>query len=445
MSSWQTRLSVLVRTLATLVAGVWIGSASAEDWPRWRGPRGDGTWNAPAVPEKWPEGGPPVVWQAPLGPGYSGISVAGGRVYTMDRLKDSQEERIVCLDEKTGQPIWEHRHAADYKGLDYDKGPRCTPTVHEGRVYALGAVGHVFCLDAASGGVIWSKDLVRDHKAKLPMWGFASSPVIDGKLVIIHAGIQPGGCYVAYDRLTGAEIWRGGDDAHGYGTPIIAEHAGLKQLLGWTPEHIVAHDLRDGRLLWKYPYKIEYGVSIATPIFHDGVLLVCGYWAGSKAFKLGNQPDQSELLWEENRYLRGLMDQPLYRDGYVYLLEKQHGTVAFELAKGEKLWADDNKLHPRDRNPQVSMVWLDHPGETRERGSGRAICLNAQGELILIHLSPAGLTEDSRAKIIGQTWAHPAYAGDCCFARDDEKIVCVRIAEAGEQGATAGERRASAP
>ena len=432
MAFGSIRSKFVARLLALTLVSSPAALAPAEDWPRWRGPRGDGTWNAPQVPEKWPEEGPPVVWQAPIGPGYSGISVANGRVYTMDRLKDSQVERIVCFDEKDGKLQWEHRYAADYKGLDYDKGPRCTPTVHEGRVYTLGAVGHVLCLDAASGKVAWSKDLVKDHKAKLAMWGFASSPVIDSKLVIIHAGIQPSGCYVAYDRLTGNEIWRGGDDEHGYGTPIVIEHAGMRQLIGWTPKHVVSLDITSGKLLWKYPYDVTYGVSIATPIFHDGTVLVCGYWHGSKAIKLGSKPNEAELLWEENRYTRGLMDQPLYKDGYVYLLEKQHGTVAFELAKGEKLWTDENKLHPRDRNPQVSMVWLNDTNPKRQReskpGSGRAICLNAQGELILIQLSPAGLIEDSRVKIVGQTWAHPAYAGNCCFARDDERLVCVRIA-----------------
>ena len=279
-------------------------------------------------------------------------------------------------------------------------------------------MGHLFCCDAASGKILWSKDLVRDHKARQPEWGFAASPVIHGEKVIIHAGL-PQGCYVAYDRITGEEIWRGGDDPAGYGTPIVIEHGGLSQLIGWTPEHIVAHRIDSGKLLWKYPYKITYGVSIATPIFEEGTVLVCGYWHGSKAIKLGQQPDKAELLWEENRYLRGLMDQPLYRDGYVYLLDKQHGVVAFELAKGEKLWTDNNRLTPRDRNPQVSMVWL---GDT-----GRAICLNALGELILIRLSPQGLEEQSRAKIIGPNWTNPAYAGNHCFARDDEKIVCVRL------------------
>jgi outer membrane protein assembly factor BamB len=392
----------------------------AEDWPRWRGPRGDGTWQAPPIPEQFPAAGPPVVWKAPLGKGYSGISVAGGRAFTMDRPDESNDERVVCFDASTGKQLWEHRYAAPYGDLDYGKGPRCTPTIHDGRVYTLGAVGHLHCLDAASGQVLWSKDLVRDHGARLPTWGFAASPVIEGDLVIVHAGL-PEGCYSAYDRKTGKEVWRAGDDPAGYGTPIIVEHGGLWQLIGWTPEHIVAHKLDTGELLWKYPYKVTYGVSIATPIFQEGIVLVCGYWHGSRAIKLGDRPTEATLAWEENRYLRGLMDQPLYRDGYVYLLDKQHGIVAFELAKGEKIWTDENRLTPRDRNPQVSMVWL---GDT-----GRAICLNAQGDLILVRLSPQGLAEQSRAKIVGETWAHPAYAGNCCLARDDEQIVCVRLTE----------------
>ena len=404
-------------------------TASAEDWPRWRGPRGDGTWQAPAVPAQWPEGGPPLVWQSPVGPGYSGVSVAAGRVYTMDRPKESDDERIVCLAAASGKPVWEHRYRATYGKLDYGKGPRTTPTVHDGRVYTLGAVGHLHCLDAATGKVLWSKDFVRDHGAKVPEWGFAAHVVIAGDRAIVHAGL-PGGCYSAYDRKTGSELWRGGDDPLGYGTPITIEHNGASQLIGWTPEHIVAHRLSDGRLLWKYPYKITYGVSIATPIFQEGIVLVCGYWHGSRAIKLGDAPEKADLLWEENRYLRGLMDQPLYKDGYVYLLDKQHGIVAFELAKGEMLWTDDNRLTPRARNPQVSMVWLGNSDPAGSDATDRAICLNEKGELILIRLTPQGLIDDSRAKILGDTWAHPAYAGEHCYARDDERIVCVRLTSA---------------
>ena len=417
-------LRACCRVLAVCLAIV--AAARGEDWPRWRGPRGDGTWQAPPIPAEFPVGGPPVIWQVPIGPGYSGIAVAGGRVITMDRPKDSDDERIVALDEKSGQLLWEHRYSAPYGKLDYGKGPRCTPTIHDGRVYTLGAMGHLHCLEAASGKVLWSKDCVRDHEANLPEWGFAASVVIEGDLAIVHAGL-PGGCYSAYDRRTGEERWRGGDDPVGYGTPIVIEHAGLRQLIGWTPEHVVAHRLDNGQQLWKFPYKITYGVSIATPIFHEGTVLVCGYWHGSRAIKLGEQPGEMELLWEENRYLRGLMDQPLYRDGHVYLLDKQHGIVAFELAKGEKLWTDGNRLTPRARNPQVSMVWLGNTDPAGGDATDRAICLNEKGELVLIRLTPAGLVEDSRGKIIGENWAHPAYAGECCFARDDERLVCVRL------------------
>jgi outer membrane protein assembly factor BamB len=215
------------------------------------------------------------------------------------------------------------------------------------------------------------------------------------------------------------ETWRSGNDPAGYCTPIIVDHAGIRLLVGWNPEHIVGINAASGKLLWKVPYKVTYGVSMATPIFHDGVVLVCGYWEGAKAIKLGETPEQAALLWEDNRYLRGVMDQPLYRGGIGYLLDKQHGIVSFRYATGEKLWTDENRLHPRDRNPQVSMVWLG--------SSDRAIALNAQGELILVRLTPQALIEQSRTKIIGNTWAHPAYAGDCIYARDDEQIVCMHL------------------
>jgi outer membrane protein assembly factor BamB len=403
------------------IVGVWWAAprAGGEDWPRWRGPRGDGTWQAPPLPQTWPPGGPRRLWRVDIGPGYSGIAVAQGRVFTMDRPRGSDDERIVCFDAATGQLLWEHRYHAPYGDLDYGKGPRSTPTWDRGRLYTLGAVGHLHCLDAATGRVLWSKDLVRQERAVIPQWGLAASPVVEGTSVIVHAGL-PGGCFAALDAATGQWTWRSGDDPAGYSTPIVIEHAGVRQLVGWTPKHVVGLDVRDGRLLWQIPYEVTYGVSIASPIYHQGIVLVCGYWEGSKAIALGAEPDQARLLWEENRFLRGLMDPPLFRDGYVYLLDKQHGLVAFQIARGEKLWTDGHRLTPRDRNPQVSMVWLG--------ASNRAICLNSQGELILVELTPQGLTEQARAPIVGRTWAHPAYAGTVAYARDDEQLVAVELA-----------------
>lgn len=370
---------------------------------------------------KWPEGGPPIVWESPIGAGYSGIAVVGQNVYTMDRPKEpADHERVVCLDLTTGTQRWQHVYPAAYGKLDYGKGPRTTPTVQAGRVYSIGAVGHVTCLDANDGRLIWKKDLVGEFKTNLATWGFSGSVVIHGDLAIVHAG-APGACYIAFDKATGDERWRGGADPLGYGTPVLVKRNDHTQLIGWTPENIVSLDADTGRENWRHPYKVTYGVSIATPIVRDDIVLVCGYWEGSKAIKLGARPADSQLLWEENKWLRGLMSQPLYRDGHVYLLDKQHGLVCFKLQTGEMVWTDKNQLTPRDRNPQANLVWL---GDT-----DRVIALNANGELILARLSPAGYEEHSRAKIIGETWAHPAFAANFVLARDDNRIVCVRVAQ----------------
>lgn len=409
----------------SILAGLALCSgdpSNAEDWPQWRGPRGDSSWRVASLPDRGPAEGDLVpVWRADLGPGYSGIAVVGNHVYTQDRpATPTDHERVVCFDATSGQLLWQHLYPAVYGKLDYPKGPRATPTVHDGRVYTMGAVGHVHCLDAQTGQVVWKLDLVRDHGATLATWGYSGSPLLDGEHVIIHAGLPQGGCYVAYDRRTGQERWRGGDDPLGYGTPILIEHAGQRQLIGWTPEHIISLSPTNGRENWRIPYKVTYGVSIATPLFREGLVLVCGYWEGSKAIRLGNQPTEATLAWEENRYLRGLMSPPLYRDRHVYLLDKHHGLVCFELASGKVLWNDSNRLTPRDRNPHASLVWID--------GSDRILALNASGELVQARLTPAGYEELGRARLVGETWAHPAFAGDSCYARDDQQLVRVRLA-----------------
>jgi len=437
----MTRPSFLPSLTAVLILSVTL-VARAEDWPQWRGVRSDGSWNGPKLPEKLPDGGFPVVWKKPIAAGYSGIAVADGRVYTLDRptpvkrekkdapnatdptLEDAtplppESERVLCLDAKSGRVLWSHAYAVKYGDLDYGKGPRSTPTIRDGRVYTLGAVGHLHCLDAVSGKEIWAHDLVASRGAKLPTWGLAASPVIFGDLVIVHPGCGKGGCFLAFDRKSGREIWSGGDDPAGYATPLLVRHAGRDLLVGWTPENIVGLDPAKGRVLWSIPYKVTYGVSIATPIYRDGIVLVCGYWDGSKAIRLGEKPEQAEILWEDSKTFRGLMSQPLYRDGKFYLLDKTLGVVCGELTTGNHLWSDQNQLTKRDRNPQVNLMWLGD--------RDRFLALNAEGEMIVGRLTPARMQEDYRAKIIGPTWAHPALAGDCLFARDDSEIVCLRI------------------
>lgn len=416
-----------VLRMAAMAGIVHAGLAAGEDWPRWRGPRGDGTWQAPPLSERWPSAGLKAAWRVPIGGGYAGVVVADGLVYTMDRPKPSQKgadpdgtERVLCVDAKTGKQLWSHEYPAHYGDLDHGNGPRAAPTVFDGRVYSLGAVGAVRCLDARSGAILWQKELGPQRKGRVSdWWGYSASPLVVNDLVIVHAGAEPAGCVIAYDRRTGAEAWRSLPDPAGYATPILIDAPSGRQLVLWTPENVYGLDPKTGTVHWNVPYKVTYGVSIATPIYHQGIVFVSGYWEGSKAIALGTQPDDATLVWEENRNLRGLMAPPLYRDGYVYTLDKQFGLTCFELKTGRKQWDDGNRMTPKGRNPQATFVWTGD--------DDRVLALNSEGELILARFSPKGYEELTRAKVIGPTWANPAFADRHLYARNDKELVCIPL------------------
>jgi outer membrane protein assembly factor BamB len=406
--------------LALLVLALTSPPLWAEDWPRYRGPRGDGSWNAPPLPDRWPDAPLTPRWRVPIGPGYAGVSVAAGRVYTLDRKpvepapKDGPDgdERVLCLDADTGRPLWSHTYPVRYGPLGgYANGPRTTPTVHDGRVYTLGAVGHLVCFDAATGKVLWQRDTVRQDRARVPEWGFAASPLIDGDRVIVHVGAEPDGGLIAFDRHTGREVWRSLPDPAGYCTPVLIDAPAGRQLVAWTPENVRGVDPDTGKPLWALPYKVTYGVSIAGPVYRDGIVFVTGYWEGSRAIRLGPASTDAKLLWEERRGLNGLMAQPLVRGGYVYTLDKSRGLVCVELKTGKQLW-EDHRLTKRGRNPHASIVWLGD--------SDRVLFLEAGGDLVLARLTPDGYVERARTRLLPrQAWAHPAFAGGRVYARTD--------------------------
>ena len=394
-----------------------ISTLHAQDWPRWRGPGSDGRWNPPNIPANFAKKEPLQLWKTEIGAGFGGVTMSNGRVYVMDRLKAPTEvERVLCFDAESGQELWKHAWEVSYGGMDYATGPRTSVNITEGRAYALGATGVVVCLDATTGKVMWEVNTVETCGAKVPTWGFAASPVIDGDRVLLHVGAKEGSV-IALNKSSGKEVWRGGPDRAGYCTPEIISHAGARQLIAWGPEHVQSLSPDTGSVNWIYPYKITYGVSIAQPLFQDGILLVSGYWHGAKAFRLGTG---AELLWENETEICGLMSSPLFKDGVVYMLDKNRGLQAFELKTGKILWSDDNTLTPKDRNPQMSLVWMDE-------SKNLAALLNASGELVYVTLTPEKREEQSRWQIIGKTWAHPAFAGNRVFARSDKELIAWQL------------------
>jgi len=185
----KTNLRLVCLLSLTLSAGAL--PVQADDWPQWRGPDRDGVWSAPSLPDRFPAEPLKPRWKQAIGGGYGGIAIVAGKVYLMDRqTKPREVERVVCLDAATGKPLWTHEYAVNYNKMDYGNGPRSTPTVLGGRVYTFGAVGHLHCLDADSGRVIWDRDTVRDFKGRIPTWGHACSPLVDGDRLIVQIGAK---------------------------------------------------------------------------------------------------------------------------------------------------------------------------------------------------------------------------------------------------------------
>jgi outer membrane protein assembly factor BamB len=421
----------LVRGCLILVALSILGS----DWPQWRGKNRDNVWQVEKLPETLPEK-LDARWKKPIGGGYGGIAVTGGRVYVMDRQKDAEAiirvrgaaaglfarlatkevERVVCLDAETGKQHWVHEYPVAYGRLDYGNGPRCTPTVHAGKVYTLGALGHLYCLDAKSGKVVWSRDTVKDFTGKIPTWGHACSPLVDGKRLIVQVGGKDA-LLVALDIDSGKEVWRALDDPPGYSSPVIVQTKDWRQLVYFTPRHIVGLDPEKGKVLWKEPFKgITYDVSISDVVYTDGVLLAGNYWSGSKALTLNEKGLEPKVAWE-GKALSLLMSTPLVKGKHIYALDRFNGLKCLELRTGKVIWEKEH-LTTRGNNPQLSLAWV---------GGDRALILNTPGELLLVELTPTGLKKLGKAPIIGKTWAHPAFADGCVFARSDEEIVCVPL------------------
>ena len=205
--------------IATIFLALVAGPSAADDWPQWMGPKRDNVWREDGILDKFPAGGPKVVWRVPVHGGYAGPAVSGGRVYVTDyaaegavkadnfqRKTFTGTESVRCLDEATGKTLWQHKYPVKYS-ISYPSGPRCTPTVHQGKVYSLGAEGNLFCFNADSGSVVWSKDLKKDYDTKSALWGYCSHPLIDGQKLISVVG-GDGSLVVAFDKDTGKEIWR---------------------------------------------------------------------------------------------------------------------------------------------------------------------------------------------------------------------------------------------
>jgi outer membrane protein assembly factor BamB len=286
----------------------------ADDWPQWMGPKRDNVWREDGILEKFPKDGPKIVWRTPISAGYSGPAVAGGKVYVTDRVlakgeanpenpfdlknKIGSTERVLCLDAKTGKEVWKHEYDCPYQ-ISYPAGPRCTPLVHEGKVYTLGAMGNLICFDADKGDIVWKKDLKADYKTKPALWGYAAHPTIDGKKLITIAGGE-GSHIVALDKDTGKELWKAGTQTEpGYSPVLITEAGGKRQMIVAGTKQIYSLNPETGEQYWITPFAVDNGCIVMTPIRFGEYLFVGGYNAKSTLLKLlqrFHEPSQGQIL-----------------------------------------------------------------------------------------------------------------------------------------------------
>lgn len=401
------------RTLATglgvLCLAFGVEAMPAADWPRYRGPRGDGISSETGLASNWTDG-PTELWRVPLGKGFSGISYVDGRLYTMygrDRV-----EWIGSFDARTGEELWRFRSDGLYLDPQGD-GPRSTPTVHEGIVYALGARGKLHAVGADDGHLIWGHDLVAEYDASPPDWGMATVPLVEGDLVLVNAGGRPDASVMAFDRRDGREAWRSLDDGAGYAAPIAVTIDGVRHAVFFTADGLVGLDPDDGDLRWRVPWTTSFDVNAASPVFvpPDRIFVSSGYDVGAGVYRIdmSEGPGTAREVWR-NRVLKNQFSSSVLWDGHLYGFDNSILTCV-DAATGERRWQARGFGHG-------SLFWADE----------HLVVLGERGRLGLVRATPEGFAELAAAQIVDErTWTVPTLADGVLYVRTERQMLALQL------------------
>ncbi len=432
--------------LSLLVAS--IVTVNADDWPRWMGEKADGIWREEGVRKDLKEK-LPVVWRAPVGWGYSGPAVVGNRVYLSDYQRTEGElinnpgkavkwegsERVLCLDAKTGEPVWTYEAPRTYR-LSYPGGPRSTPTVADGMVYFLGGMGNLVCLDARSGEKKWEKDFQKDFKAALPIWGFSAHPLVSNGLVYCVVGGE-GSVAVAFDAKTGEVKWKAlTSEKQGYCPPSIIRAGGVDQLLIWHPQAMNALNPKTGETYWSLPLKPNYGMSVMTPRLVGNKIFASGIGRVGAMIELDESKPAAKFAWKgkPKTAVYCCNSTPIIVDGVIYGSDiDSSNLIAASVEDGRRYWQtiDPVIAEKYQKGGRHGTVYL-----TYHEGNQQFWLVNEGGDLILAELSKEGYKELGRQHILKPTneafnrpvtWSAPAFSDQAVFMRNDKELVRVDL------------------
>jgi outer membrane protein assembly factor BamB len=380
-------------------------------WQDFRGPNRAGVYAEAAIETQWPAAGLPRLWKQPVGGGYGSFTVGEGRAYTIEQRRD--REAVTAYDPQTGRELWAFTYPALFDEIMGGAGPRATPVYHEGLLYSLGANGDLYCLSAKTGKTKWSKNILADNAAENPHWAMSGSPlIVDGTVVVTPGGAQ-GKSIVAYDRLTGAPVWRSLNDRVAYTSPILATLAGRRQIVWISAQRAVGLAPENGELLWEYAFPAQNDMNCSQPVIVDesNVLLSSAQGPGAVLLEISKSGPAyaARPVWQNNRMKNKFNSSVLYQ-GYIYGFDEAI-LACIDAKTGDLKWKGG-----RYGYGQLLLA------------GGYLVVTTEQGDVVLVRATPDGHQELARFSAIqGRTWNIPAIDNGLLLVRNSTEMACFRL------------------
>lgn len=424
MREFSKRMSMLVAMLLTLAS---VSESSAQpttkgrvtEWPQFLGSQRNGLSPETGLLDKWPAAGPKVVWRVPGGVGMSGIALQDGRAITL--VQRDGQQILVALDASSGKTAWQTQLAPAYRNAMGD-GPRGTPTISNGRVFAYTGEGILAAVDFKSGELIWSKNVMEELGGAAAEYGTACSPLVVGTRVIVAVG-APGPTFAGFNVVNGLHAWSVGGDPSGYSSPALLSVAGQTQVVAFSGASVMGINPATGKQLWRHPYETSFNCNIAVPLLVDGrILISAGENHGSELLDVKPSADGKfavSSVWSSQgpkSVLRSEWQTPLLIGGNLYGMDNVGGAgpithlTCVEAATGKQLWQVP-------RFGKGNLIAAD----------GKIFMTTMKGELVVARASPKAYEEIGRMPVLETTRQAPSLAGGLLYMRDDKDIVCVDV------------------
>ena len=424
--SWRWALTAEDRHRAWLAgqkqvsAGEVPSGVEPGDWPGFRGPRRDGRAEGVRVATDWDKNPPRELWRHPVGPGWGSFAAVGDHLYTQEQRGD--KEAVVCYRADKGGEVWAYTDDTRFTETVSGAGPRATPTFHAGKIYALGANGRLNCLDAKTGEKKWSQDIVTDSGAAVPIWGFASSPLVFKGVVTVFAGGPDGKSVLGYDAESGDLKWHAGKGKLSYCSPHAATIDSVDQVLIATDAGLTSFDPAGGDVLWHHDWQTQADLAriVQPALLGDGDLLLgTGMTVGTRRVHVG----RTDGSWKDKEVWTTKAIKPYFNDLVVY----DGNLYGFDNNFFTCVGLDDGKVRWRERgygNGQVLLL----------ADQGLLLVLAEKGEVALVEAKPGELKELGRFQALsGKTWNHPVVSRGKLYVRNGEEMACYQLPEEEEK------------